>query len=696
MSDVIIPEENLSSDVLVPEAQSGRAAAAEETPAAAPTAETAPAGETAPAQEVVVTAEGAVTAGETVPVEEAKPAEKAEPAEETSPAGGEAEPAQEAEPAAAEDAEPAEPAEPAETVNYAEKTLAELVELFQKLGDGIEKARHSKEAEAIKSAFYRKLSREKYEAGLGSRVDEPGEEDAPEAAEPAKEEIPSSEGGTGVNPFEAIEAGFKSLYNEYRKERAELNRQQESERENNYTLKLSVIEDLKNLLEKQEDVSATFPAFREIQARWRAIGPVPVQHFRDVNDSYQYYVEKFYDMVKINRDLRDLDFRKNLEAKQAFCEAAEKLSENENVVEAFRELQKLHEQWKEFGPVAKEYRDSIWERFRAATSVINKKYQAYFEGQKSKQAENLVAKTRLCELVEAIAEREITASNEWNALSKEIEDIQKQWKGIGFASKKDNQKIYDRFRAACDKFYGKKREFYAEYKGNMSENLDKKLSLIEQAEALKSSTEWKKATDQFINLQKQWKEIGAVPRKKSEQLWKRFRAACDEFFAERDKQAKPENDFYGNLKAKRKLVEEVNSYALKGDSSDAEAFRDFSDRWASIGFVPFKEKDSINNSWREALQAKFPDMSPRGGRGGAQRGSAQRAPKAPRSEKDILIQRYNALQQDIDTYENNIGFFAMSKNSAPLIKQMQERIEEAKKELKELEEKIRNTEENNG
>ncbi len=690
MSDVIIPEENLSSDVLVPEAQSGRAAAAEETPAAAPTAETAPAGETAPAQEVVVTAEEAVTAGETVPVEEAKPAEKAEPAEETSPAGGEAEPAQEAEPAAAEDAEPA------ETVNYAEKTLAELVELFQKLGDGIEKARHSKEAEAIKSAFYRKLSREKYEAGLGSRVDEPGEEDAPEAAEPAKEEIPSSEGGTGVNPFEAIEAGFKSLYNEYRKERAELNRQQESERENNYTLKLSVIEDLKNLLEKQEDVSATFPAFREIQARWRAIGPVPVQHFRDVNDSYQYYVEKFYDMVKINRDLRDLDFRKNLEAKQAFCEAAEKLSENENVVEAFRELQKLHEQWKEFGPVAKEYRDSIWERFRAATSVINKKYQAYFEGQKSKQAENLVAKTRLCELVEAIAEREITASNEWNALSKEIEDIQKQWKGIGFASKKDNQKIYDRFRAACDKFYGKKREFYAEYKGNMSENLDKKLSLIEQAEALKSSTEWKKATDQFINLQKQWKEIGAVPRKKSEQLWKRFRAACDEFFAERDKQAKPENDFYGNLKAKRKLVEEVNSYALKGDSSDAEAFRDFSDRWASIGFVPFKEKDSINNSWREALQAKFPDMSPRGGRGGAQRGSAQRAPKAPRSEKDILIQRYNALQQDIDTYENNIGFFAMSKNSAPLIKQMQERIEEAKKELKELEEKIRNTEENNG
>ena len=651
MSDVIIPEENLSSDVLEPKAQ--------------PVEETVEKAQTPAAAEV---------AAEAVPAE-AVPAAADASNDAVNPEA----------PAAEEEQAP-------EIVNYAEKTLSELVELFQKLGDGIEKAKHSKEAEAIKSAFYKKLSREKYEAGLGAQVDEPGEEDAPEAEEAAK--APEAEGETRVNPFEAIEAGFKSLYNDYKKERAELNRQQESERENNYTQKLAVIEDLKALVEKQEDVSATFPAFREIQARWRAIGPVPIQNFRDVNDSYQYYVEKFYDMVKINRDLRDLDFRKNLEAKQAFCEAAEKLSENENVVEAFRELQKLHEQWKEFGPVAKEYRDSIWERFRAATSVINKKYQAYFEGQKSKQTENLVAKTKLCEQVEAIAEKEITTSNEWNSLSKEIEDIQKQWKSIGFASKKDNQKIYDRFRAACDKFFEKKRVFYTEYKDNMNENLDKKISLIEQAEALKSSTEWKKATDQFINLQKQWKEIGAVPRKKSEQLWKRFRAACDEFFAERDKQAKPENDFYANLKAKRKLVEEVNAYELKGDASDTEAMNAFSEKWQAIGFVPFKEKETINNAWREAMQAKFPEYSQRGGH--QQRGGQGRTPRAPRSEKDILIQRYNALQQDIDTYENNIGFFAMSKNSAPLIKQMQERIEEAKKELKELEEKIRNTEENNG
>ncbi len=387
-------------------------------------------------------------------------------------------------------------------------------------------------------------------------------------------------------------------------------------------------------------------------------------------------------MVKINRELRDLDFKKNLEAKEQFCELAEKLSENPNVVEAFRELQKLHEQWKEFGPVAKEFRDQIWDRFKAATAVINKKYQAYFEGMKEQQAENLAKKTALCEKVEEIADREVTNSNEWNTLSKEIEDIQKEWKTIGFASKKDNQKIYDRFRAACDKFYGRKRDHYNEVKDGMNVNLEKKVALCEAAEALKTSTEWKKATDQFINLQKQWKEIGAVPRKKSEQLWKRFRAACDEFFAERDKHAKPENDFYGNLKAKQRLIEEINSYELKGDDSDAAAMQDFQKRWQEIGFVPFKEKDNIAQAYKDAMNAKFPNAA----RGGNRRG---RTGKPVLSEKDRLIHKYNQLEQDIVTYENNIGFFSMSKNSEPLVKQMQERIAQAKEELKALADQIR-------
>ena len=582
---------------------------------------------------------------------------------------------------------PAEAEVPADLGNL---SLAELSDLFDKLSQADDRMKRYKEAEAIKSAFYKRLSKEKAEAGLGAKVDEPSSrEDVVEEVAPVTQTLEVKD-----NPFEAMETAFKGVYANYKKERAEYNRQQDAQREDNFAKKQAVIEDLKNLVEKQEDVNSTFPAFRELQNRWREIGPVPATKFRDLNDTYQFYVEKFYDMVKINRDLRDLDFKKNLEAKEAFCQAAEKLSENENVVEAFRELQKLHEQWKEFGPVAKEFRDSIWDRFKAATAVINKKYQAYFEGQKEKQQENLAEKTKLCEQVEAIAGKEVKSSNEWNTLSTEIEEIQKIWRTIGFATRKENQKIYDRFRAACDKFFTRKREYYSQFKDSMNENMEKKLSLIEQAEALKDSKEWKKTTEALIALQKQWKEIGAVPRKKSEQLWKRFRAACDEFFNERDKNAKPENDFYGNLKAKKALVEEINEYALSGDATaDREAARAFADRWQGIGFVPFKEKDAIQASYTEAMKAKFPDFSPRGprqGGGNAGRGGGSRKPL---SEKDRLVQQYNKLQQDIDTYENNIGFFSTSKNSAPLIQKMQERIDAAKQELKDLEAKIRKAEE---
>ena len=567
-------------------------------------------------------------------------------------------------------------------VNYAEKTLAELTGLFQELLQDIDRLKKSKEAEAIKSAFYKKLSKEKAEAGVEGAVEEPSADEevaeAPVAAASQPEEEPEK-----VNPFVAIEEGFKSLYLTYKKERAEYNREQEKEREENLAAKQQVIEDLKALVDTQEDVSSSFPAFREIQNRWREIGPVPAQNFRNLNDTYQFLVEKFYDMVKINRDLRDLDFKKNLEAKEAFCQEAERLAENENVVDAFCELQKLHEQWKEFGPVAKEFREAIWDRFKAATAVINKKYQAYFEGQKEKFAENLQAKTALCEKVEAFAAQEIASSNEWNAISKQIEDIQKEWRGIGFASKKDNQKIYDRFRAACDAFYGRKREFYSQYKDSMNENLDKKLAIIEKAEALKESKEWKKTTDLFIELQKEWKEIGAVPRKKSEQLWKRFRAACDAFFDAKAKEGKADNEFYANLKAKRALIEEIQAF----EGSDEAAMQDFAARWQAIGFVPFKEKENVAKAYAEAMKAKFPSFGAR-----PQRGGRAGAPKAPKSEKDLLVDQYKALQQDIVTYENNIGFFAQSKNAEPLIKQMQERIDAAKQQLKELEGKIRQAE----
>ena len=543
------------------------------------------------------------------------------------------------------------------------KTLAELSELFQQLKDSADSMSRSKEAESIKSAFYKLLIKLKGENPVE------GEE------------------ASINNPFESVEQNFKALYGDYKKERAEFNKKQDEQREANLEAKKAIIEELRSLVENQEDVSSQFPAFRDIQNRWREAGPVPATTYRDINDQYQYLVEKFYDMVKINRDLRDLDFKKNLEAKLAFCEAAEKLADNDNVVNAFHELQKLHEQWKEFGPVAKEKRDEIWNRFKAATAVVNKRYQAYFEGLKDKQAENLEAKTALCEKVEALADQEVINSGDWNTISKQIEDIQSEWRKIGFATKKENQKIYDRFRAACDKFYTRKRDFYSEFKDSMNGNLDEKMDIIRQAEELKTSTDWKKATDQFIALQKQWKEIGAVPRKKSEQLWKRFRAACDEFFAERDKQAKPENDYYGNLKLKKKLIEEIEAFvASDSETANADAMRDFNERWQAIGHVPFKEKDNVNSAFRKAMQDKFPLFS--------QRSSASaRQGRAPKSPKDILIEKYHALQQDITTYENNIGFFSASKNSEPLIKQMQERIEEAKAELKNLEEQIHKSEE---
>ncbi len=547
--------------------------------------------------------------------------------------------------------------EKAEENSFADKTLSELSDVFKSLMESADRMSRSKEAESIKSAFYKLLLKLKSEAG---------------------------EAG---DAFVEVEENFKSIYADYKRERAEYNKEQDALKEENLEKKKAIIEELKQLVDAQEDVSASFPLFREIQDKWRSIGPVPATAFRDINSTYQFNVERFYDKVKINRELRDLDFQKNLEVKEKFCEAAEKLAENENIVNAFNELQKLHEQWKEFGPVAKEFRESIWSRFQAATAVINKRYQAHFEELKDKQKENLVAKEALCVKVEEIAAREVKTSDEWNAFAKEIEAIQAEWRKIGFATKKDNQKIYDRFRAACDAFYGRKRDYYSQYRSEMDANVEKKLGIIKIAEELKSSTEWKKTTEKFIELQKQWKEIGAVPRKKSEQLWKQFRSACDEFFAERDKNASPENNFFANLKAKKKIIEDIKAYVPSEDAeANQAAAKKFADDFQAIGFVPFKEKGNIQAAYREAMQEKFPEFGDHHGRGEAK-------PRAERSAKDALIQQYKTLQQEIETFENNIGFFSASKNSEALIKQMETKINKAKEELHKLEERIRKEEE---
>lgn len=544
-----------------------------------------------------------------------------------------------------------------DVLDYSGKSLSELSELFHQFAISADRLQHSKEAEALKSAFYKTLTKEK--------------EKLEDAAE---------------NVFDAVEEGFKNLYSTYKKEKAEYNRQLDAQKEDNLKAKLSVIEDLKALLEKDEDVTATFPALREIQDKWKAIGAIPMQSVRDINQTYQLYVEQFYDKLKINRELRDLDFKKNLELKLELCEKAEQLAKEENVLESFRQLQQLHDAWKDLGPVAKQYRDEIWERFKTATAAVNKGYQAYFEQVKGEQANNLSLKEALCEKVEEIAEREITDSKLWNSLSKDIESIQAEWRKIGYATKKENQKVYDRFRAACDKFYERKRVFYSDLKGGMEENLQKKLDICEAAEQLKSSTEWKEATEKFLELQKQWKEIGVVPRKKSEAVWKRFRAACDEFFAEKEKNVKPaENDFYANLKAKQRIIDQINSYELTGDNEkDQNAYNELTSAFNALGFVPFKEKDKIAKAYKEAVAktfSAFVQVKQRAGRGAAK----------VVSEKDRLLASYRSLQQEIATKENNILFFANSKGNA-LVEQMKESIEQAKKELADLEQKIREIE----
>ena len=555
-----------------------------------------------------------------------------------------------------------EPAQEEETPDYQGKSLSELVASLQEVAASDDRMNLYKKVEAIKAAFYKKLQKEKENAQLK----------AEEVLEDA------------ANPFLAIEEGFKEVYAQYKKERAQYNEKMEQERKHNLELKKQVIEDLKALIEKQEDVNATFPMFREIQDRWRAIGPVPAGDVADINKTYFLYVEQFYDLVKINRELRDEDFRRNLEVKQQFCEKAEALAQEKDVVNAFRELQKLHEQWKEYGPVAKEYREEIWNRFKAVTAVVNRSYQAYYVELKAKQEENLAAKTVLCEKAEAIAATEASGSNDWNKLSHEIELLQQEWRKIGFASRKENQKIYDRFKAACDAFFVKKRAFYTEYKDNLKANLQKKIALCEAAEALKTSTEWKKTAQQLQELQRQWKEIGAVPYRNSDEVWKRFRAACDEFFAERDKNAKPENDFYRNLKTKRAIIKEISEYSSQGAQKDSEALKDFQTRWNETGFVPFKEKDKVNAEYKEAIKAKF-------GVSALSEGRQNRKPA--RSEKELLIDKFNRLQQDIATYENNIGFFAAGKGAESMISAMRKKIETAKDELAALAERIRKIEE---
>jgi hypothetical protein len=548
--------------------------------------------------------------------------------------------------------------------------MAELLAEFEKLIEAEDKTEMHKNADIIKSCFYKLL-----------RKDQPAENgDTP--AEVQVQESPE-------------ETAFKQLYARYKVLRADLLRSIEQQKERNLEEKLAIIDSIKELLDKQEDINHTFPEFRALQLHWKEVGPVPITRTKDIWETYQHYVEKFYDYVKINKELRDLDFKRNLEIKEKLCEKAALLVDEPNVVSAFHKLQKLHEEWRETGPIDRELRETMWERFKLSTTAINKKHQEYFEEQKKHQRENLEAKLLLCEKAEKIVGFIENDEINWNKRARELEDLQKEWRSIGFATKKENQKVYDRFRAACDKFYGEKRDFYAKFKHEMQENLAQKTSLCEQAEAVNMSDDWRRTTDQLIHFQKQWKEIGPVPRKQAEAIWKRFRSACDIFFTRKAEHfSKLESSFEDNLAKKEALLGELEVFDPSSVNDLQGALRDFQARWNQIGFVPIKEKDTVQTKYKNLINKHFGHLNPGFSEKRSNVRQGKRRFSESHSEHDKLIQRFRQLESEITVWENNMGFFAKSKNADKIIADTCKKIDEAKSELKELEEKIKQIENN--
>jgi hypothetical protein len=502
-----------------------------------------------------------------------------------------------------------------------------------------------------------------------------------------------------VSPEDLFEPQIKELLKEYRELRSKYNKDFEVQKHHNLVEKQKIIETIKELVNKSDSVSQTFQEFRELQQRWREIGPVPQANLNDLWETYHHHVQNFYDFVKINKDLRDLDLKRNFEEKMVLCEKAEELLLESSVIVAFKKLQKYHNQWREIGPVPKEHRTEIWERLKEATAKINKKHQEYFEGLRDDQKHNLEAKVALCEKAEELSTIAITSNKEWNKRSKEMIELQKVWKTIGFAPKKDNNKIYERFRLACDAFFNNKRDFYTDAREEQQNNLQLKSELCIQAESLKESNEWKKVTEDLIQLQKRWKEIGPVPRKYSDELWKRFRAACDYFFNQKSQHfAQVDNKYEDNFKAKEQLIVEIANFILVEDvEENLKVLKEFQRRWAEIGYVPIQHKESIQKAYRDAINKHFEslkiDESKRNllkfkTRLDNVHGNPRQENKV-RQERDKLFNRLRQIEGDIVLWENNIGFFTKSKNAEQMIKDVENKIEKGKEEIKMLEEKIK-------
>ena len=558
---------------------------------------------------------------------------------------------------------------------FAGKGKEELVALFARMLEEQPVQSIRRDVEALKIAFYR-IRRAEVEAARRKFVEEGGREE---------DFAPAVDGA---------EVQLKELFKEYRHRRDEFIANLEAEKEKNLQVKLGIIEELKELVNSDETLNHTFNKFRELQQRWKETGIVPQQNVKDLWETYNLHVENFYSFIKINKELRDLDLKKNYEQKIALCEQAEALVLEPSVVEAFHKLQKLHDEWRETGPVANEYKEVLWERFKAASSRINKQHQEHFESLKGEQVKNLELKTELCAATEELAAQPLTTRKEWNRASDRLLEIQKTWKTIGFAPKKDNNRIYERFRTACDKFFEAKRQFYAGVKAEMEHNLQLKTEICEAAESLMNSEEWKKATDELIALQARWKEIGAVSRRHSDAIWKRFRAACDKFFERKASHfASVDGEHEENLRQKLALLDEMAAADVKAGGYDV--IREFQRRWGEIGFVPIKQKDAVQKKYKAAVDALFNTL-----RGSERDRSMNRfrekvstlksaGSNRLRSERERLYNKVRQLEQEIGLLENNIGFFAKSKNAEALVADVKAKIDRAREEMAAAIEKVK-------
>ena len=559
--------------------------------------------------------------------------------------------------------------------SYASKK--EVVDRLREIAHG-ENAPEKEEVDYLKTIFY-KLHFAEREAAQKAYLDAGGDPEKYSVLPDEDEEV------------------FKAEMGIIKERRAKLFQEQEAEKQENLKKKLDIIEKIKNMATSPEEANRSYQEFKKLQQEWKDIKSVPAEKANELWRNYQLYVEQFYDLLKLNSEAREYDFKKNLEIKTRLCEAAEKLGDEEDVISAFHQLQKLHQEFRETGPVAKDLREEVWARFKAASTVINKKHQQHFDEIRSREEENLQKKTALCERVEAISKEENKNSAEWERHTKEIIEIQSEWKTIGFAPQKMNVKIFERFRAACDDFFGRKAEFFKDMKAKFNENADKKRALVEQAKALQDSTEWKATSDKLIALQKEWKTIGMVPKKLGDQLWNEFLGACNKFFEARNAaNAGTRSAERENLAQKRDIIAQLKTLAEEGSENVQEKVQELVEKYQGIGHVPFKDKDKLYKEYHEVLDKLYKDLNVNIARRRLDnfksnlKSMAEHGTDVLDNERSRMLRRYEAMKQEIQTYENNLGFLnAASKKGNSLIDEMNRKVQKLKDECELVRQKIK-------